>query len=163
MVVATVGLPNIGSFEGVEPRIDLSNVGQRDLDVYLSQELFMAVFAQMGSIRKSMPIARVNREVVDRWQRDDLLGFRDRMTAVVEDFREGLQDLAIERVSDPTGNRGSDILLMFLLKKHWKEKYGDIDIPLEEVGKDIMKELQDIRKAGRTAMVEDGTQADVEA
>ena len=56
------------------------------------------------------------------WKRDDVLAFMHRFDAAQDEFREMLQDLAVERVRSQDA-KANPLLLLALLNAHWPEKY----------------------------------------
>lgn len=91
--------------------------------VVASQDAFLAAFAETGSVRTAAPAAGVLRSLVYYWQAHNLHRFKDRIDVAHHGFRERLQDIAIARIEEPQGNRGSDVLLLGTLNAHWPEKY----------------------------------------
>jgi hypothetical protein len=57
-----------------------------------------------------------------------------------QDYREFLEGLIHERLVNPQGNRGSDILLMFKEKAEWPEKYRE---EVKVIGVDASKQMMD--------------------
>jgi hypothetical protein len=55
----------------------------------------------------------------------DVYGFKKRMAIAHQQYVESLEQLMDDRLSNPTGNRGSDILLMFKLKAEAPENYRE--------------------------------------
>jgi len=47
-----------------------------------------------------------------------------------------------ERLENPTGNRGSDVLMMFKLKAEAPEKYREITTARDSPGRDLLTELK---------------------
>ena len=56
-----------------------------------------------------------------------------------------------ERLADPAGNRGSDVLLIFALKAVRREKYGDNGQPDDEAARELIKELRALQRRNREA------------
>jgi len=51
-----------------------------------------------------------------------------------------------DSLTDPTGNRGSDVLLMFYLKSLRSEKYRDAVPVADDYGKEVVAELRKSRR-----------------
>lgn len=115
-----------------------------------SQENFLKVYADKGSILGATKVMDLTRTTVYRWINGNLQGFKDRLEHAQHDFREYLQQIMFDRIKDPQGNRGSDVLVMFAIKGHWREKYGDAAIPMDSSALDLLSELRDLRKMGQT-------------
>ena len=127
------------------------HMGAADWNCYLSeldrgqrgtvakQDALLSGFALRGSIRAVAPGANITRQQVYIWLRDDMYHFKSRYEQAANSFRDRLQDIAVNRIEDPTGNRGSDVLLMALLNAHWPEKYRrDSVIVNIDVAKDVL-------------------------
>ena len=46
-----------------------------------------------------------------------------------------------ERINDPKGNRGSDILLMFALKAHWPDKYREAVVVGDDTARQVLDKI----------------------
>jgi hypothetical protein len=62
---------------------------------------------------------------VNTWMTADPYSFKERFELAHQDYREFLEGLIQQRLLNPQGNRGSDILLMFREKAEWPEKYRE--------------------------------------
>ena len=80
--------------------LNLSTLGLKERQTWDRQETFLAAYSDAGSIRKTAPAAQISREAVRVWQRDDVLGFKQRLEHAQHSFREMLQDKAIELVKE---------------------------------------------------------------
>jgi hypothetical protein len=89
------------------------------------QQAFLKAFGQLGTIRAAARTIGIHRSTVNLWLSTDLYSFKKRMDEAKEEYREYLEDLIHERLSNPQGNRGSDVLLMFREKAEWPEKYRE--------------------------------------
>ena len=129
--------------------VNLSTLGLKERQTWDRQETFLAAYADAGSIRKAAPAAQISREAVRVWQRDDVLGFKQRLEHSQHSFREMLQDKAIELVKDlKPGN--SPLLLIALLNAHWPDKYRPNVVPTDDTAKDLLARLRHGRKAPET-------------
>lgn len=118
------------------------------------QDAFLAAYANAGTIYRAAPAASITRRQVLNWRTDDALGFRARFELAQRAFAESLEDLAMQRILEPAGNRGSDVLLMAMLNAHLPEKYRPNVVLSDESSKDVLKELQQIRKGQKTQEAE---------
>jgi len=102
-----------------------------------NQDAFLAAYTLVGSVKKACESIGITREAVSSWNRNDIKGFRERYISAQEDFREGLQDMAVERVKmqKPSDN---PVLLITLLNAHWPEKYRRTGYAVESAGKDMI-------------------------
>jgi hypothetical protein len=89
------------------------------------QQVFLTAFGQLGTIRAAARAIGIHRDTVNKWLSADLYSFQKRMEEARQEYREFLEDLTHERLMNPQGNRGSDILLMFRKKAEWPEKYRE--------------------------------------
>ena len=83
------------------------------------QEAFLATFRTCRRVDKSAEAVGLTRSAHDNWMRADTFGYRARLKSAHADWREAHIEGEIDsRLSDPQGNRGSDVLLMFAAKAH---------------------------------------------
>jgi hypothetical protein len=68
---------------------------------------------------------RVRLSTVKSWQLSDTHLFKKRLQEAHAKCVEKWEQLMDERLANPTGNRGSDVLLMFKLKAMAPEKYRE--------------------------------------
>lgn len=113
------------------------------------QDAFLQAFADVGSIRSAAPGAGITRQAVHNWIKDDQYHFRSRFEQAILQFREQLQDLAVERVKVQKPN-DNPVLLIAMLNAHWPEKYRRDTVV---IGSDSSKEmLAELRKLTALAM-----------
>jgi hypothetical protein len=101
------------------------NPTMSDWQVWNRQELFLKAYARIGKIGKAAAATEITVATVESWQRRDTHGIKKRMKLAHQAYVEPLEQLMDERLLNPTGNRGSDILLMFKLKAEASEKYRE--------------------------------------
>ena len=108
-------------------------------DLQYRQSTFLMAYAVAGSIRAAAESIGIIRDTVYTWVREDKNDFRAKFTAVKEDFREYLQDMAMDRVKaqKPGDN---PVLLITLLNAHWPEKYRPNTIVTDGTAKEVMAE-----------------------
>jgi hypothetical protein len=92
---------------------------------YDNQERFLRAYATHGKMTRAADAAGISRNTVEFWQRTDSHGFNKRLQLAHDKYVESWEQLMDERLADPKGNRGSDILLMIKLKSERPEKYRE--------------------------------------
>lgn len=126
---------------------DLTLLSGRQRRTWDIQQAFLKAYAKCGSVKGAVRArGRENRTSVYSWEKEDILGFRERFELARQTYREYLEDLALSRIKGPTGNRGSDVLLMFLLKAHWPEKYREGRVSVDDTPKRVMEMLTEMMK-----------------
>jgi hypothetical protein len=142
--------------------IDLSQLETTEARIWADQEHFLAQYGKCGTIMRAAEATNVSRETVRRWQRADKLGFADRFDSARERFREELEEIAFERLRDPQGNRGSDVLLITMLNAHWPEKYRRDAQPEDQSALRLMSMLRDGHQRTVQVASADSTSVDPE-
>jgi hypothetical protein len=104
-----------------------------------SQNAFLNAFVVSGSVKISAEAAGVSRPTIQRWSREDVQGFKGKYLLAQEDFRESLQDIAMNRVRDQKPG-DNPVLLITLLNAHWPEKYRRAGYQADGSAKEIMGE-----------------------
>ena len=120
--------------------------GREPEDVKARQDFFMTLYAELGSIRAAVKEMGLNRRTVNRWMKDDVQGFKERFEEAKHNFREMLQDLAVNRVKDQ-GPKDNPILLITLLNAHWADKYRPQTVAVDDTAKEVLGEMRDRFKA----------------
>ena len=116
--------------------------GKEPEDVKARQDFFMTLYAELGSIRAAVKEMGLNRRTVNRWIKGDVQGFKERFEEAKHNFREMLQDLAVNRVKEQ-GSKDNPILLITLLNAHWGEKYRPQTVAVDATAKEVLSELRD--------------------
>ena len=115
-------------------------------DAYMSQsdamEMFLAAFEKFGTITRAAETCKIGRQTVYDWIHGDVKGFREKLEEARRGFTQTLENMMLDRLRDPTGNRGSDVLLMFSLNANHPSKYRPNAPPVDDAGKDIIKALR---------------------
>ena len=121
--------------------------------VWDNQEMFLAAYRQHGKLGLAAKAAGLTRYAQDKWLILDQLGWRERVKSAHQDWCETkIEGKIQERLDNPTGNRGSDILLMFQAKAEMPEKYREeVKIINTQATKDLLDEL---RSKGKPRVVE---------
>ncbi len=116
--------------------MDLASLGTVDRRIYETHTLFLGDCGKCRTIKSAAKTVDISREDVRRWQRADKLGFNARFMASQETFTESLEATMFERPAEPTGNCGSDILLIFALKAHNRAKYSDVPVADDDTARE---------------------------
>jgi hypothetical protein len=127
---------------------------------WLRQTHFLEAFAKLGRIGEAAEAVGITRWAVDQWQDKDLYSFRKRMEKAHQGYVESLEGMVDNRLNNPQGNRGSDILLMFKLKAERPEKYRE---DVKVVGIDASKMMLDKLREMASKDVEQAKQAELAA
>ena len=121
--------------------------------VWDRQEAYLAAYAECGRRNKAAATVGLTYWAIRHWDRHDVFSFRERQDVAhlvyCETRVEGLID---ERLANPEGNRGSDILLMFKAKAEMPEKYREeVHVVDTSATKDLLAEL---RRRGQARVIE---------
>jgi hypothetical protein len=93
--------------------------------VWNRRELFLKAYARIGKIGKAAAATEIPVATVESWQRRDTHSFKKRMQLAHQKCVESWEEEMDQQLKGPTGNRGSDVLLMFKLKAEAPEKYRE--------------------------------------
>jgi hypothetical protein len=96
-----------------------------NLQCWNRQELFLSAYKRLGQQAAAAREVGISISAVERWLAQDIYGFKKRTKLAQAVYVESVEELMDERLLNPTGNRGSDILLMFKLKAEAPEKYRE--------------------------------------
>jgi hypothetical protein len=107
---------------------------------WVRQEAFLAAYGGLGTILHAARVAGIHRDTVNKWTSADLYSFKKRMEDAHQDYVESVERTMNDRLANPQGNRGSDVLLMFKLKAEAPEKYRE---EVKVVGVDASKQMMD--------------------
>ncbi len=95
--------------------------------VWQRQETFLAAYRQCGKIGKAAEAVGLTRWAVDWWNKKDIFQFRERINMAHLDHVERWEEQMDDRLENPQGNRGSDVLLMSKLRAEQPDKYREVD------------------------------------
>ena len=93
--------------------------------------------------------ANVDRSTVYAWGKADVQGFVARFQEAELEFRDKVQDIMLERIEEPEGNRGSDGLLSHLVNAVWPDKFRDRPQQNEDIQLKIYEKLSEIASQDR--------------
>jgi len=103
------------------------------------QDAFLAAYILIGSVKGAAEAVPVPRATVMKWSSSNTLGFKERYLEAQEDFRESLQDMAMDRVKNQKPG-DNPVLLITMLNAHWPEKYRRTGYLADNSAKEIMGE-----------------------
>ena len=89
-----------------------------------TQQAFLKCLAIHGNVARAVAATNqvmvsgdrrgsLTRQTIYVWLKDP--SFHDQMQEALATFADGLESIAYDRITNPVGNKGSDVLLMFLL------------------------------------------------
>jgi hypothetical protein len=114
------------------------------------QEHFLQAYTQLGKKSKAAEACNIPVATVDSWQLRDLHDFNKRIAEAHTRYVENLEQLMDERLQNPQGNRGSDVLLMFKLKAEAPQKYREeVKVVGIEASKQMMDKLRELAAKDR--------------
>jgi hypothetical protein len=93
--------------------------------VWQRQEMFLEAYRKCGKTGKAAEAVGLSRFTVAYWQKQDIFSFNERMNMAHADYVENWEEWMDNRLENPQGNRGSDILGMFKLKAEAPGKYRE--------------------------------------
>lgn len=130
--------------------IDFESFGLRQKNSWDRQERFLIAYAATGVIGDGARAAGVTYEASEYWRNKDTLRFKARFEVAQKKFATNvLEKTMFERIADPSGNRGSDILLMFAMKAHKPEKYREDSRPIDDSAKAVLSKLMGWERNGK--------------
>ena len=123
------------------------------------QQSFLEVYGKTGQITKASHLAAVSRETVRVWEREDTNGFRQQLRDAQAVYQDYLEGLALQRVENPEGNRGSDTLLIALNNANNPDKWkgNQASIVVEDSVLQALASLQKLDAETRAQLPEPKT------
>ena len=124
-----------------------------------NQETFCNAYGKLGSITKAVAVAGVSRETVRQWEQNDAHGFRQQLRDAQATYRDMLESMALDRVQNPEGNRGSDTLLIALNNANNPDKWkgNQASIVVEDSVLQALASLQKLDTETRAQLPEPKT------
>ena len=117
------------------------------------QSDFCEALGKLGSITKAASLAGVSRETIRLWERDDRSGFRQKLRDAHATYADMLESMALERVQNPEGNRGSDTLLIALNNANSEKWKGNqVSVVVEDSVLQALTSLQALDAATRAPL-----------
>ncbi len=139
-------------------------LGTKEQYTWDSQEAFLSFMGTHGTMGKACELSGAHPESVRRWKNTDTLGFADRFRQSQAAYSDYLEDMVHDRLTNPTGNRGSDVLLMARLNAERPDKWSrnvkmTHDVPNELIAQ--LQRLQALEPVPAPKALEAGTEAEV--
>ena len=113
---------------------------------YARQTAVLEAYRVTGTLSEAARTCGLTPRAAYRWEEEDTMAFRSRLALAVREHGESMVDLMRSRLTDPTGNRGSDVLLMFYLKSWDPQRFKESSAIQDSTARDLLSEL---RKRGR--------------
>jgi hypothetical protein len=104
------------------------------------QEAFLEAYRHTSRLTHAARAVGVSIYAVDKWLSRDVYSFKKRMDMAHREYCDWVRGVIQERLVNPQGNRGSDILLMFESKAAMPELYRE---EVKVVGVDASKQMMD--------------------
>jgi hypothetical protein len=130
--------------------------------VWDRQEQFLQAYVKLGKKTLASKASGIPPGTVDYWHANDTQGFTKRIQQAHQEYVENLEQLMDDRLQNPQGNRGSDVLLMFKLKAEAPEKYREeVKVVGIEASKQMMDKLREMATRDRQrALQEDAVEGE---
>jgi hypothetical protein len=121
--------------------------------VWQRQEAFLEAYRKCGKIGKAAQAVGLTRWAVDHWLRNDTFSFKERINMAHADYVEAWEEWMDNRLENPQGNKGSDVLGMFKLKAEAPDKYREeVKVVGIEASKAMMERLRQMAMKEREAL-----------
>ena len=130
------------------PLVDVDSLDYRTLGVYERQERFLKAFVKPGTILKAAEAAGIDRDCVYIWRKRDYLAFNERFARAKQAHCDHLENMVMDRLENPTGNRGSDVLLMGKLNAEHPEKWNRNLKLTHEVPNELIQQMRALQALG---------------
>lgn len=119
---------------------------------YQRQEAVIQAYKSLGTLSKAAQECDVLPNTAYMWVAEDRHGFNARLARDgLTGYRDHLEAMVNSRLEDPTGNRGSDVLLMGALNANHPDKWSRNIQVTHEVGRDVMATLKAIQEQQKPA------------
>jgi hypothetical protein len=102
--------------------------------------MFLEAYSKCGRITQAAEASGITRWCVDKWLQTDKYSIKKRLEFAHAKYVELWEQLMDARLETPTGNRGSDVLMMFKMKAIAPEKYRE---EVKVIGGDFGRSLID--------------------
>ena len=144
-----------------EPQVDGSKRSVKQEQMQLRQDAFLQAYEKLGRITHAAEAAGLHRDRHYEWMKADALGYRASFEKALQGHRDYVDRLILDRIEEPAGNRGSDVLLIFYAKAVNPEKYRDVSVGVDDDAKDAIAELRRLSKQAREALNKEQVQPDL--
>lgn len=130
--------------------IDFNSLEERKKSQAVNQRTYLHAYAYSGTQASAANAAGITVQAVALWKQDDALGFNARFSKAVEAFADELENIAMDRIRNPEGRLGSDILLITMLNAHKPEKYRTGIVVVDETPKAVAAKLAKMAQEDKT-------------
>ena len=131
--------------------IQLDSLTTKRQATFAAQERALTEYAVSRGVLNAAHAAGVRYETVETWRRENTLRFRDRWSEADRAFLASIEKRITGRIDDPTGNRGSDVLLMFWAKAHAPELYRELPAMDDATAKETLAQLRKLSKTAHSS------------
>jgi len=147
--------------------VDLKSLSPNRLQHWHRQQAFLVEYARSGNLSQAGRDAGIPKRTVDSWRQRNTWSFKERCEISFDNYVGGLEEMVNNRLSNPEGNRGSDVLLMASLNakaKHLGWSRGGVEsAESESATKDLLAELSDMgKRRARITHTETRTEVEVD-
>ena len=95
--------------------------------IWNRQEVFLAAFAECGKPGVAATNSGISYWTHHHWEKRDIFGYRERLKVAHDAYcQTKIEQMIDDRLENPQGNRGSDVLLMFKAKAEMPDKYREV-------------------------------------
>jgi hypothetical protein len=137
-------LPEDMSLDSVEPTPQdwgfPAKPNRANQECWDHQETFLEAYKLTSRATHAAKAAGVSIQAVDQWLSRDVYSFKKRMELARRVYCDSIRQIIHDRISNPQGNRGSDVLVMFEAKAAMPELYRE---EVKVVGMDASKQMLD--------------------
>jgi hypothetical protein len=117
-----------------------ANPARANQECWDRQEAFLEAYRHTSRLTHAARAVGVSIYAVDKWLSRDVYSFKKRMDMAHREYCDWVRGVIQERLVNPQGNRGSDILLMFEGKAVMPELYRE---EVKVIGADASKQMMD--------------------
>ena len=110
------------------------------------QDAVILAYQTLGTLSKAAESIGLSADAAWLWSKQNIHDFNTRMERGRQGYRDHLEAMVEERLSNPAGNRGSDVLLMGALNANHPDKWSRNIQVTHEVGREVMATLQKIQE-----------------
>ena len=97
------------------------------------QEVLLERYSKRGNVTAGCLAAGISYRTHTRWLEGNIYSYRERFRLAHRQYVDGLEEMVQDRLDSPSGNRGSDVLLIARLNKEdpdaWRGNTVKIDLP----------------------------------
>ena len=140
-----------------QPPVGLDAEG---LQCWDRQDAVILAYQDVGTLSKAAQVTNLSPNAVYQWTKLNIHDFNTRMERGRQGYRDTLEAMVQERLSNPTGNRGSDVLLMGALNANHPDKWSRNIQVTHEVGREVMATIRKIQEQQETSLPIEGDSED---